>query len=204
MNRRTKLSGSRPSRSELAQVLAGSRKKQPLADPPPSKPAAVTPEALNPEALEPRPPALQRTPSLVPEFDWSRLLDATYLCSADGSQLVTRDVCAAVDIVMVYFTASWCPPCRRFTPVLIELYENQPIRRVEVVLVSRDQDDATAAEYRATMPWLSLLGNGREGADKICELCQVQAIPRLVVLDSRTGEVLSENAVGRCAEFFQR
>ena len=51
--------------------------------------------------------------------------------------------------VGVYFSASWCPPCRQFTPLLASTY--QSIRAAgkafEVVFVSLDRDQASYEEY---------------------------------------------------------
>jgi thiol-disulfide isomerase/thioredoxin len=65
------------------------------------------------------------------------------------------------DFYLVYFSASWCPPCHRFTPVLIKAYDRIQQRwpgRVEVVLVSSDRTGGEAEEYMidAGMPWLML------------------------------------------------
>ena len=124
------------------------------------------------------------------------------LTDADGGTVNAQEACSSVGTVMLYFTASWCPPCRRFTPKLAELYSAQKERRVEVILVSRDEDDKDAADYRSHMPWLCLPDDGREGADEICNLCQVRGIPQLLVLEGATGEVLCENGVSRAADFF--
>uniref|UniRef100_A0A8R1DX29 Thioredoxin domain-containing protein n=2 Tax=Caenorhabditis japonica TaxID=281687 RepID=A0A8R1DX29_CAEJA len=52
-------------------------------------------------------------------------------------------------IVVLYFSASWCGPCRQFTPIMKELYQqiaetNQPI---EVILLSRDYMRFQLDEY---------------------------------------------------------
>ena len=65
------------------------------------------------------------------------------------------------DLYLAYFSASWCPPCHRFTPVLIEAYQRIQQRwpgRVEVVLISSDQTGGEAEKYMvdAHMPWLML------------------------------------------------
>jgi len=105
---------------------------------------------------------------------------------------------------MLYFTASWCGPCRAFTPRLVQLYSTQDGRHpVEVVLVSRDSDERSAAAYRSHQPWLSLPSQGRERADDLADLCGIRSIPRLVVFDARTGTVLSENAVQSAADYFK-
>lgn len=51
--------------------------------------------------------------------------------------------------VLLYFSASWCPPCRRFTPKLKEFYDaaNRNGKVVEVVFVSSDTDETEARSY---------------------------------------------------------
>merc|ERR1711976_267176 len=70
----------------------------------------------------------------------------TNLIKQDGSEVsgaVLKD-----KKVLVYFSAHWCPPCRGFTPVLKEKWENQlKAADVQVVFVSSDRDDASATSY---------------------------------------------------------
>jgi nucleoredoxin len=37
--------------------------------------------------------------------------------------------------VMIYFSAHWCPPCRRFTPMLVQSYNQMKAagKNVEIV-----------------------------------------------------------------------
>jgi len=44
-------------------------------------------------------------------------------------------------IVALYFSASWCPPCQRFTPILIDFYNTAKAANCgfEVVFVSSDR-----------------------------------------------------------------
>ena len=44
------------------------------------------------------------------------------------------------DVVLLYFSAHWCPPCRAFTPLLRTFYESLPPGSVKVVFVSRDHE----------------------------------------------------------------
>merc|ERR1712170_131132 len=70
----------------------------------------------------------------------------TNLIKQDGSEVsgaVLKD-----KKVLVYFSAHWCPPCRGFTPVLKEKWENQlKSADVQIVFVSSDRDDASATSY---------------------------------------------------------
>lgn len=58
----------------------------------------------------------------------------------------------------LYFSAEWCPPCRRFTPNLVEFYNEMREKEadIEVILVSSDRDDRSMrnyiSEYKMTFP----------------------------------------------------
>jgi len=60
--------------------------------------------------------------------------------------------------LMLYFSAHWCPPCRRFTPKLSEFYKKLKAKRsdFEMVFVSSDQDEETFNEYFDTMSFCAL------------------------------------------------
>lgn len=57
----------------------------------------------------------------------------------------------------LYFSAHWCPPCRLFTPKLVNWYKNfQPQHPdFELVFVSADHDASAMEKYikEAGMPW---------------------------------------------------
>lgn len=52
----------------------------------------------------------------------------------------THELLAGQRTIGVYFSASWCAPCRQFTPVLAKFYEemNKKGKKFEIVWVSRD------------------------------------------------------------------
>ncbi|CAJ1030788.1 Redoxin/Thioredoxin/AhpC/TSA family/F plasmid transfer operon protein/Thioredoxin-like, putative [Leishmania shawi] len=55
--------------------------------------------------------------------------------------------------VFFYFSASWCPPCRGFTPLLVEFYEKyHDSKNFEVVLVTWDEEEEGFNGYYAKMP----------------------------------------------------
>jgi len=117
-----------------------------------------------------------------------------------GEQLVSKDGNVATkdlmgkDVLGIYFSAHWCPPCRRFTPQLAEAYNKhtQAGKSLEIVFVSSDRSEEDFQEYYKLMPWLALPFSERKKKGKLSNIFDVQGIPRLVLIDPQTG--LATNA----------
>lgn len=92
--------------------------------------------------------------------------------------------------VGLYFSASWCPPCRAFTPVLIK-FRNEHTEEFEVVLVGLDKSaqDQQAYVTKSGMPWPSL-PNQKDYTQKLQSLFGIRGIPALIVV-SPEGLVVS-------------
>ncbi|GFR50067.1 hypothetical protein Agub_g12209 [Astrephomene gubernaculifera] len=97
---------------------------------------------------------------------------------------------------LLYFSASWCPPCRRFTPMLVEalkaLREGLAAGKlegaagaagVEAVFVSGDRKEEDMCGYHSHMTWPALPFEDRKRAAELNMLFEVEGIPTLVVLD---------------------
>jgi thiol-disulfide isomerase/thioredoxin len=103
---------------------------------------------------------------------------------------------AEAQVVGIYFSASWCGPCRQATPVLAETYKQ--IRKkhgaaFEIVCVSHDQNEAAFQRYFQKMPWLALPFHTLQKT-VLGELFQVEGIPTLVLVDSN-GKVISRDGL---------
>jgi nucleoredoxin len=103
--------------------------------------------------------------------------------------------------VALYFSASWCPPCQRFTPHLAETYaalQAHAPRNVEFVFVSLDTDAAAFNAYRARMPWPALpFTVAQQRGKQLQAFFGAQGVPWLVTVNP-DGTVANANAV-RCA-----
>ena len=59
----------------------------------------------------------------------------------------------------IYFSAHWCPPCRNFTPLLCQFYDEvnkDGAKNLQIVFVTSDKDDAAFQGYYETMPWVAV------------------------------------------------
>ncbi|XP_020228433.1 probable nucleoredoxin 1 [Cajanus cajan] len=101
----------------------------------------------------------------------------------------------------LYFSASWCGPCRRFSPTLVEVYnEVAPKGDFEVIFVTADEDDESFSSYFSKMPWLAIPFSDSETRSRLEELFHVRGIPHLALLDG-TGKVVTEDGVDIISEF---
>lgn len=85
--------------------------------------------------------------------------------------------------VLIYFSAHWCPPCRAFTPKLIEVYNEIKAKEnaFEIIFVSSDRDQSSFDEYYSDMPWLAL-PFGDERKSILSRKFKVRGIPCLVAI----------------------
>ena len=67
---------------------------------------------------------------------------------------------------------------------------------VEVVFLSADHDERSFQQYFKTMPWLAVDFDD-DTREMLMSQIKVTGIPRLVVLSSRTGRIVVDNAVGQ-------
>jgi len=106
----------------------------------------------------------------------------------------TAEVLAGKKFVVIYFSAHWCPPCRKFTPLFAVTYEDLEDKdEVEVVYVSADKDADEFDEYYAEMPWAAV-PFGAAGRDAVGGAFGVEGIPRVVVLSGADGSVVNGDA----------
>jgi nucleoredoxin len=134
------------------------------------------------------------------EFPWKQKSVTEILA---GATLVGKDehpVNASVlegKVFAFYFSAHWCPPCRGFTPKLAEWYsESLKAKGLEIVFVSSDRDEKAFQEYFADQPWLALSYSCRKEKEQLSNLCGVEGIPSLVIID-KDGSIINKD--GRAA-----
>jgi nucleoredoxin len=98
-----------------------------------------------------------------------------------------------------YCSASWCPPCRAFTPKLVDFYKAfKPTHpNFELIFVNLDENEDGMESYMIDdgMPWPAVKFAERRSSEVGIDKYFGQYIPDLVLVDSN-GNVLSDTNVG--------
>uniref|UniRef100_A0A1E1WVT5 protein-disulfide reductase n=1 Tax=Tityus obscurus TaxID=1221240 RepID=A0A1E1WVT5_TITOB len=117
------------------------------------------------------------------------------LVKKDGSQVSSSEALNDAEVIGLYFSAHWCPPCRNFTPILADAYEEMKDLnyKFEVVFVSSDRDEKSLFDYMKEChgDWYAL----QFGSDKIKELkskYSITGIPTLIVI-KKDGTLITIN-----------
>eukprot|EP00286_Rhodomonas_abbreviata_P018018 CAMPEP_0181303174 /NCGR_PEP_ID=MMETSP1101-20121128/8407_1 /TAXON_ID=46948 /ORGANISM="Rhodomonas abbreviata, Strain Caron Lab Isolate" /LENGTH=321 /DNA_ID=CAMNT_0023408709 /DNA_START=32 /DNA_END=993 /DNA_ORIENTATION=+ len=125
-------------------------------------------------------------------------IEVPRLLKPDGTSVITEQALKG-KYVGLYFSAHWCPPCRRFTPILSQTYNAilQSRPDFEVVFVSGDRDQEAFDEYFASMPWLAVPYS--QDTTQLEAKYAVEGFPTLVVIGP-DGSVVNPDAVDRAEE----
>ncbi|HML70348.1 MAG TPA: TlpA disulfide reductase family protein [Macellibacteroides fermentans] len=99
-------------------------------------------------------------------------------------------------IVLIDFWASWCPPCRKEMPALVELYKKYNKKGFEIVGVSLDKDKDAWVEgvKNMHMEWKQL-SDLKFWESEGAALYGVNSIPHTVLVD-KDGTILAKNLHG--------
>jgi thiol-disulfide isomerase/thioredoxin len=124
------------------------------------------------------------------EFSYIDELLTGPLLNSSGEE-VSKDVLKGKTIG-IYFSAHWCPPCRGFTPSLVE-FRDKNKKDFEVVFVSSDKSPDAQMKYmkEMNMKWYTL-PHRSEHANKLARKYEVHGIPTLVIV-SPNGEMVTKN-----------
>lgn len=104
------------------------------------------------------------------------------------------------DFYVFYFSAHWCPTCKKTTPRVVDMYKKERERHpnFEFIFVSSDRSEEEMLQYMRgyRMPWPALKFEEREHASSILKQAG-RGIPCVVVLDREGKEVASSFEAGK-------
>ena len=105
---------------------------------------------------------------------------------------------ASTKYFAVYYSASWCGPCKAFTPKLVDFYNRiKPANpNFELIFVSQDNSEKEMEAYMRVdkMPWPALSYRKASGKHPMNDYAG-PGIPCLVLIDDK-GKVLSHSYEG--------
>jgi nucleoredoxin len=97
----------------------------------------------------------------------------------------------------IYYSASWCGPCRKFTPELVKWYNEQKPKHseFELIFVGHDFDEKAMDAYMTgdDMPWPALKFSKIKSNKSVTHYCG-KGIPCLVFVDAE-GKILADSYV---------
>ncbi|KAL5543730.1 hypothetical protein UlMin_007514 [Ulmus minor] len=92
----------------------------------------------------------------------------------------------------LYFSASWCRECQKFTPDFIQVYNELTQKaELEIIFVSADKNYDSFNKYFSQMPWLAIPFLGSERTKHLKKLFKVWEIPHLVILNEN-GKIVND------------
>ncbi|MFM8810330.1 MAG: thioredoxin-like domain-containing protein [Chthoniobacterales bacterium] len=122
---------------------------------------------------------------IVPLTSFATLeeLIGTELVDAKGDKVETSSL--AGKVIGLYFSASWCGPCKMFTPELVK-FRDRNDEKFEVVFVSSDRSAEDQQEYMKDydMEWPAIPYDSPL-RQELGAKYEVRGIPSLVIVDDQ-------------------
>lgn len=122
----------------------------------------------------------------APDSVFDKTLKDNLVKASGGALGECTDATKPTQYYVFYYTASWCGPCHRFTPTLVDLYNRiKPDNsNFEVVMITWDQEEKAMTDYavKANMPWPLLKFSAAEGFQNKFKH-DVDGIPCVVICD---------------------
>lgn len=114
----------------------------------------------------------------------------------DGNAISLSDYVGKGKYLLVDFWASWCGPCRKEMPHLVDAYAKYKDKGFEIVGVSLDQDADAWKGYlqKANMTWPQM-SDLKGWNSQLAAPYGVMSIPSTVLID-KDGKIIAKNLMG--------
>ena len=132
------------------------------------------------------------TPSL--RADYFGKIESRLFQVQDGKRVDYKKPAKNPQYTALYYSAHWCPPCRAFTPKLVEWYKDFRAKHdnFELVFVSSDKSEEAQIDYmkEAGMPWPAAKLASKN--DPNFRKYAASGIPYLVLIDENGKDLTSK------------
>ncbi|PON87784.1 Protein kinase C-like [Trema orientale] len=132
------------------------------------------------------------TPERLDQIDKARLESQTlesllvsgdkdFVVAKGGSKVPVSELVGKT--ILLYFLCSWCRVCTRFTPKLIEIYQDIKAKNddFEVIFICNCEQD-TFEELLSSMPWLALPFDDDARRKTLMYRFKIRSTPNVVVI----------------------
>lgn len=112
-----------------------------------------------------------------------------------GEIVPTSQALGGKKVIGLYFSGHYCPPCRKFTPLLDVVYSTIKAaghEDFEIIFVSSDKEETKFCEYYQEMPWLALPYARRDLKLELCDQFSVKTVPTLIFFNDK-GQVVERD-----------
>lgn len=100
--------------------------------------------------------------------------------------------------VLLEFWGSWCEPCRKENPLLVEVYNKYKGKNFEIVGIALEEDNNEGkskwlkAIETDKLPWSNILSKNHKSLQPLDELYRIQSYPSNFLVDP-TGKIIGKN-----------
>ena len=90
-----------------------------------------------------------------------------------------------LEFILIYFSASFCPPSKPFTEMLLTFYQEANIEKqvLEIIQVTFDTQESDYKKFLEKIPWPRFSLGDTKSKELIAKY-EITGVPRLVVLNS--------------------
>jgi len=163
----------------------GCKKKDATGNAPPVVPNTAESTAAEAQAEQ----TVQPVVSVKPAPDQNTIAEghafpALEFASLSGQQVNLADLKGKV--VLIDFWATWCGPCRRVMPDLVETYKGYHDKGFEIIGISLDRDQSELEKYvqNTGITWQQYY-DGLGWDNKLAKRFGVRAIPHVALVDKK-------------------
>lgn len=134
---------------------------------------------------------------LLPTALQAKDLDTIPMFRLDKGERTSFQLRPETTHVAFYYSASWCPPCRKTTPALVEEYQRMSsagAMPVEIVLVCDDRSEDAMIDYiqKYDMPWPVVEWAARATTKPYA----AQGIPCLTLVELSSSKIIAQGVGG--------
>ena len=147
---------------------------------------------LTVEQLFKETPMERRTGAQMARAD---MMDKAIKSAQENTQTTIQKPLETERVIGLYFSASWCPPCKKFTPQLSTTYSElkKQNRDFEIVFCSWDNKPEEYLRYASEMPWVRLPFRDPR-IQQLSKAYNVNSIPTLVMVRANDNGLITKNA----------